>query len=98
MPRAVPKIIAFKVTNGSEGEYVKATNVTSGGTIRIQLNSNKEALINQSNSDFTWNEKDLIHGSISGRINQSAEKIINNGGCTFNFTSSATTTIANILL
>ena len=91
-----PKLIAFKVTNGSVKEWVKATNITSGGTIRGQLDSSGQCSLNPAKSNLTWNEGDKIHGSISGRINQNSEQIIKGGGCLFQFTNSATTTIASI--
>ncbi|MHA1827948.1 MAG: hypothetical protein ACTSX6_04790 [Candidatus Heimdallarchaeaceae archaeon] len=98
MPAAVPKLIKFKVTNGNLGEYVKVTNVTSGGTLTGKLNSSGECELNPADEGLTWSEGDKVQGSISGRINQCAEKTITKGGCTFNFTTSATSSMANVNL
>ena len=98
MPAIVPKGISFKVDNGREGQYVKATNITSGNTITGRLSSAKECVLNPAKSARTWAEGDKIQGSISGEINQCDEKTIKNGGCTFSFTNSATSTMANVSL
>jgi len=98
MPATTPKLISFKVSSGSEGEYVKATNITSGGTVRGQLNASKECVINVAKEGFTWSEGDKIHGSISGRLNQCAEKTLTKGGCTFSFSDTATSSMASVSL
>lgn len=93
---SVPKGIAFKVTAGREGQYVKATNITAGGTITGQLNANKECRLNPLKETGTaWSEDDKIQGSIQGEIIECAEKPISKGGAIFNFTSTAAT-IASI--
>ena len=77
MPTPIgPVQIAVKVTNGREGEYVKVTNLTSGGTIRAKLNSAKEGAVNSADSGFTWNIGDVIQATISGRINQTIQQTL----------------------
>lgn len=92
----IPKGIVFKVTNGLEGQYVKATNITRGGTITGQLNSNNECRLNPLKETGTaWSENDKVQGSIQSAVVQCAEKTIGKGGAIFNFTDS-TATIASI--
>ena len=87
-----PAIITIKVTNGNEGEYVKVTNFTSGGTIRGKLNSNKEVILEPSESNLTWNENDSISVEMYGRITNSSLKTISKGGASVTLTASADTT------
>ena len=89
---SIPKGIVFKVTAGREGQYVKATNITAGGTITGQLNANLECRLNPLKETGTaWSEGDKIQGSIQGEIVQCAEKAIGKGGAIFNFTAAAAT-------
>ncbi len=93
---SIPKGIVFKVTSGREGQVVKATNITRGGTIRGQLNSKGECRLNPTKELGTsWAENDKIQGSIQGEIIECAEKTIGNGGAIFKFDNSAAT-IASI--
>ena len=80
MPTAVkPITVGVKVTNGSQYEYVKVTNLTSGGTITGQLNADKECVLNSEESNLTWNAGDALVVSIAGRLNQNV-KITAKGG------------------
>ena len=99
MASTIPKGIAFKVTNGREGQYVKATNITSGGTMTGKLNSNKECVLNPAKElGSEWSENDKIQGSISGEINQCSVKTIKNGGCAFSFSNTATSSMSNVTM
>lgn len=92
-----PKIIGIKVNSGTAEEYIKITNLTSGGTLTAKLNSDGEAVFNPA-LIRTWSEGDVIHAVMSGRINQCAEGKISKGGINFKFNNTATTTMANISL
>ena len=71
-----PIQIAVKVTSGREGEYVKVTNLTNLGTLRVQLNSNKEGVVNSKNLSTTWAIGDVVQVEMHGRINQTLRKTI----------------------
>ena len=94
-----PKVVGFTVDNANQGEYVKVTNITSGGTMKGAVDSNGELTLNSEKELGTeWSEGDVVVGQISGRLNESSKKTLTKGGATFNFTSTATTTIPNLSL
>lgn len=68
MPISIPIPIKVKNTNLSAGEYIKVTNFTSGGTIRGQVDSSGELILDPSNSDLTWANGDKIQVESLGRI------------------------------
>ena len=100
MPTAptLPVQIAVKVTSGREGEYVKVTNLTSGGTLRVQLNSKSEGVVNSKDISTTWAVGDVIQAEIHGRINQTVRQVLASTSTSRKFTlgSSATTVYAPI--
>ncbi len=62
------------------GEFVKATNLTSGGTLRAQAGTNGEVhIVTPPDFDFTWKDGDKVSIEISGRLLGSVEKTINKG-------------------
>ena len=80
MPTPVkPIIIGIKNTNLEDGEYVKVTNLTAGGTLREKIKSN-EAVLNPSNSNLTWSNGDSLLIESNGRIPFSSTATITKGG------------------
>ena len=63
-------IIGVDVTDGREGEWVKVTNFTKGGTIRKQLDATKRATINsKEHGNFDdWDKGDVVQAEIQGRV------------------------------
>lgn len=77
MPTPIkPVSIAVKVTNGNEGEWIKVTNFTSGGTIRAQLNSKSEAVVNSAESNLTWKVDDIIQVEVHGSLNETKRAVL----------------------
>ena len=79
--------IGIKAPNLSDGEWIKVTNLDSGGTIRGQVKS-KECILNPANSDLTWKEGDALSIETNGRILESANVTLTKGGAKKSFTSS----------
>jgi hypothetical protein len=63
-----PISIKVKNTNLSEGEYVKITNFTSGGTLRGRVNSSGEITLDPNASSLTWADGDKVQAESTGRI------------------------------
>ena len=80
--------IGVTCTNLSTNEYVKITNLTSGGTIRAKVVSG-EAIGNPANSDLTWNDGDVISVESQGRYVASSSSTISKGGARVTLTLSA---------
>ena len=87
-----PIVIGIKNTNLSEGEYVKVTNYTSGGTIKIAVNSSGEAKVTPANEGLTWNSGDVIVIEGQGRIPFRSQKTLSDGGVTVTSSSSTANT------
>ncbi len=84
-----PVAIAVKNNNLNTGEYIKITNLTSGNTIRIQVDSNKEAVVNPSDLGYTWNEGDSLSIESNGRIVFNSASTISKGGVKLTDTTSS---------
>ena len=63
----------------SDGEYVKVTNLTSGGTIRVQAKGG-EAVVNPATSKLVWSTGDTLSIETQGRYVESASTTISKGG------------------
>ncbi len=65
----------------SAGEFVKVTNLTSGGTLRGAADSTGEVILNiPPDFDFTWANGDVCSVEIAGRVLGSVQATINKGG------------------
>lgn len=84
-----PFIIGVKNTNLNAGEYVKVTNVTSGGTIKEAVNSSGEAAINPENHGLKWGLDDVILIESNGRIVFNYKATIGKGGVNKTSTASS---------
>ena len=79
-------------TSISEGEFVKVTNFTSGGTLRGTVDSNGEAILTISpDFNFTWKNNDVCSIEVSGRLIGSKTVSITKGGISTTVTTSADT-------
>ncbi|KKN53829.1 hypothetical protein LCGC14_0598550 [marine sediment metagenome] len=67
-------------TTLTQGEYAKVTNLTRGGTIRGQANSNGEVVLNPASSKLAWQNGDKLSIEISGVTLGSASVTITRGG------------------
>ena len=73
--------IGIKGSTGlSTKEYVKVTNLTRGGTIRGQVVSNGEIILNPANFSKAWQEGDSLSVEISGVTLGSASVTLSKGG------------------
>ncbi len=79
--------IGIKAPSLNDGEWVKVTNLKSGGTLRGQIKSG-ECILNPANSNLTWNDKDTLSVESNGRILESSAATISKGGAQIKFTSS----------
>ncbi len=80
--------IVVKCTNMSDGEDIKVTNLTEGGTIRGQVKS-AECILNPQNSNLSWNNGAVISIESNGRILQSKSVTITKGGARTTLDSSS---------
>ncbi len=83
MPTPIhPLLIAIEASTGSltDADYVKITNFTSGGTIRIKANAAGKAVANAANEGFTWSDKDVVSIELYGRLRGSLSATITKGG------------------
>ena len=84
-------VIAVKSsTTAYDGEYVKVTNLTSGGTITGQF-KDSECILNPANSNLTWSNGDLLNIEVKGRLIGSTQTRISKGGVDVTVTTSADT-------
>lgn len=75
-----PKVIGVKVPAANIGEYVKVTNLTSGGSATARISGTDRVAITNPGEDFAWNNGDTIQAEIHGRINGYARAKIEGGG------------------
>ena len=86
------RIIGIKVPDARVGEYVKVTNLTSGGQFYARLQgADISAIINQGD-DFSWANNDIIQAEIHGRVNGYARTTIQAGGASMTISASVDTT------
>jgi len=87
------KVVAVKVTNANIDEYVKVTNLTSGGTTYAKIRGADRSAIVGPPEDFDWNNGDTVQAEIHGRLNGMVRGKIQAGGSTeLVITASADTT------
>lgn len=85
------KVIGVKVPDASIGEYVKVSNLTSGGQYYAKIQGTDRSVVLSQNEDFIWAENDVIQAEIHGRINGYARKTIQAGGASIIISASADT-------
>ena len=74
-----PFIISIVCANLSDGEWVKVTNFTNGGTLRGRVKSG-ECILNPANEKFSWANGDIIQVETQGRISDSTTTTLSKGG------------------
>lgn len=90
-----PVAIHVKVTNGTQNQYIKVTNFTSGGTATGQLNASKEVVV-KAPSGYTWSEGDTIQIEVQGEIVQGSKTEISKGGASVTLGNSANSLTAAV--
>ena len=93
MPTPVkPGIIGVRaatLSNLNDGEYVKVTNYTSGGTISGAVKGGA-VYLDPRDSNLTWNVDDTIIAEINGRVLKSASTTIKKEGTQITLTVGST--------
>ena len=86
-----PIVIGVKSsTSISEGEFIKVTNLTSGGTLRGPVDSSGEVLLTPPpDFGFTWANGDKVSVEVNGRLIGSGVTTIAKGGANFEVTTAA---------
>ena len=85
------KVIGINVPGANIGEYVKVTNITSGGHVYAKLQGTDRSAIISQNEDFTWEEGDVIHAEMLGRIVGFTRTTIQGGGADITLSAAADT-------
>ena len=85
------KSIGIKVPDASIGEYVKVTNLTSGGQYYGRLQGTDRSVIISQNEDFVWNEGDSIQITMLGRLKGVSNQVVTGGGVNVTLSASADT-------
>ncbi len=91
-PKHPIKIGVKSSTSISAGEFIKVTNLTSGGTLRGTADSTGEILFTQPpDFAFTWKNGDKCSIESNGRLIGSTVETISKGGIITTLTTAADT-------
>lgn len=94
--RTIGKVIHITVTNGTAGEVVKVTNLTTGGTVSGKIDSNKQVALNSAESGVEWANGNVVQAEINGRINGVQTGTITSGGVKITLGASADTSTKGV--
>lgn len=96
MPPTLTKTVAVSCSAANEGEYVKITNLTSGGSFLVALDANKEVVVSSETKNLSWADGDSIQAEIVGRVKGLASGTISKGRVSLSITAAADTTTPGV--